>query len=190
MHRKIVVMFLMSCFVLTSCSRGTDLLTPNTEVEQETEDIDVVLHDYLENIPEDVLQAIFSYGYTIQLVESLDEEYNLKYVSGITIPEIKEIILEADSEKFRQTVAHEVFHAFDDYLGFISDSDEFISIYEQEKDLMQVTGFVSAGQHTANTKEYFAEACQMYVYDAEILKDSAPQTYRFINNILKGDFNE
>lgn len=188
MHRRIVVLFLIGSFLLSGCSRGTDLLTPNTEVEQETEDIDVVLHDYLENIPEDVLQAVFSYGYTIQLVDSIDEEYGLKYVSGITIPETKQIILESDAKKFRQTVAHEVFHAFDDYLGFISDSDEFISIYEQEKDLMQVTGFVSAGQHTANTKEYFAEACQMYIYDAETLKESAPRTYSFIDNLLKGEF--
>lgn len=188
MIKRLLFFVLFSCCTLSGCSRGTEVPESTEIIEQETEDIGVTLSAYLDNIPEDVLQAVFSYGYTIQLVDSIDEEYGLKYVSGITIPETKQIILESNDKKFRQTVAHEVFHAFDDYLGFISDEEEFRGIYEAEKDLMQVTGYLSAGQHKASPKEYFAEACQMYIYDAETLKESAPRTYSFIDDLLKGEF--
>lgn len=184
MKKRVFLLLVLSSLVLSACSGGTYQAVTEV-VEQENSNTDDEFNQYLGYVPEEVLEAITSFGYTIHLVDSLDKQYNLKYVSGLTIPEIKEIWIESNAEKYRQTVVHEVFHAFDHSLGFISGSSEFIAIYDEEKELMQVTGFISAGQYKANEKEYFAEACQMYVYDANTLKQSAPKTYEYIKNLLE-----
>lgn len=173
-----ILLLVLSCSLFCGCSRGS---LP----ESETMKIDDSLKEYLELVPEPVILAIQSEGYTIELVDDPGKDYNIEHISGLTIPELKEILIKNDEKKYRQAVVHEIFHAYDDTLNFISESDEFISIYNEEKEKMVVTGFISAGQYKVNEKEYFAEACQMWVYDKETLKESAPKTYDFINDLLK-----
>lgn len=178
MRKKLLVLMIMSSCLFTSCSRGTvEVPVAQVEISEFDKCIDLV--------PETVMVTIEKYGYTVELVDSLDDLYNLSYVSGITIPETKQILIENDENKYRQCVIHEIFHAYDDSLGFISETDEFLAIYEEEKDLLEVTGYITAGQYKANSKEYFAEACQQYVYDAESVKNSAPKTYGFVKGVIE-----
>lgn len=181
MFKKIVAVLLLSCSLLSGCSQDT--------VSQPIESVcsmEDTFQQYINLVPESVLTVIQDAGYTWELVTNPGEDYNIKHISGLTIPELKKILIKNDEKKFRQVVVHEIFHAYDHTLGFISESDEFISIYEDEKDCLVVTGFISVGQHKVNEKEYFAESCQMWVYDRATLEQSAPKTYQFICALLEG----
>lgn len=148
------------------------------------EDAELVikLKEYLDLVPFETLLQIGDYGYTIRLVEKPD---NQNGICGVTLPDTREIQIQATEEKFRRSVVHEVGHAYDHTLKWVSESPEFISIFDAEKDSFVVTGFQSNGHHKSNVKEYFAEAFQMYIYDSETLQVSAPQTYEFIKSIIK-----
>lgn len=130
------------------------------------------------------METVEGVGYAIELVENPGEEFGLKHVSGLTVPELKAVYIKDDAGKLRQSAVHEVFHAYDDALGYVSGSDEFLGLYVDEKDDMEVTGFISAGQYKEDEREYFAEACQMYVYDPGTLQSSAPKTYAYIDALL------
>ena len=67
---------------------------------------------------------------------------------------------------------------------FRSLSDEFIEIYEAEKDSFKVTGYSSDFHYKDNSQEFFAEAFQMYVYDSATLQSSAPRTFEFVKNCI------
>ena len=82
------------------------------------------------------------------------------------------------------TLLHELGHATDYILGnkkFISNEDDFISIYEEEKNLL----FENNEYIRNSSYEYFAEAFAMYFNQNHILRTSAPKTYEYIKSILK-----
>lgn len=144
------------------------------------------LQSYIDKVPNGVLNAVQSIGYHINLVEDPGKGYGYSNVCGLTVPSEKIILIQAKESKFRRSVVHEIFHAFDNYLGFVSKSAEFYEIYEAEKESFIVTGFTSDSHYKSNVKEYFAEACQMYVYDSGILQSSAPRTFDFVKHYIEG----
>ena len=146
-----------------------------------------IAQTYVERVPSKVLGAISSIGYQMQLVN--DPAKEVGYTSnwcGVTSPSMKMIYIEAKESKFRRAIVHEIGHAFDDYLGNVSLSDEFGGIYEAEKDSFIVTGYSSDSHYKENTQEFFAEAFQMYVYDSATLQSSAPKAYDFVKNCIEG----
>ena len=145
------------------------------------------LQSYVEKVPKGVLDLVQSIGYHIELVEDPAKELgqNKKWC-GVTLLEQKRILIQAKEYKFRKSVVHEIFHAYDSYFGFVSESAEFHEIFEAEKDSFIVTGCISDTYHKTNVKEYFAEACQQYVYDAGSLQSSAPRTYAFVKSYIEG----
>lgn len=145
-----------------------------------------VAQTYVERVPSKVIDAISSICYQMQLVN--DPAKEVGYTSnwcGFTSPSMKMIYIEAKESKFRRAIVHEIGHAFDDYLGNVSLSDEFWGIYEAEKDSFKVTGYLTDGHFKDNSQEFFAEAFQMYVYDSGTLQSSAPKTYDFIKSCIE-----
>lgn len=148
------------------------------------ENLTDTLLSYVNKVPNGVLNAIKNVGYHMELVKDPGAEFGYSNICGITHTNTKRILIEAKESKFRRSVVHEIGHALDDYLGFVSTSNEFQEIYETEKNDFKVTGFTSYGHHKSNAMEYFAEAFQMYVYDAGTLQSSAPKTYEFIKSCI------
>lgn len=149
------------------------------------EDLIGVAQSYVERVPSKVIDAISSICYQMQLVN--DPAKEVGYTSnwcGVTSPSMKMIYIEAKESKFRRAIVHEIGHAFDDYLGNVSLSDEFWGIYEAEKDSFKVTGYATDGHFKDNSQEFFAEAFQMYVYDSATLQSSAPKAYSFVKNCI------
>lgn len=143
------------------------------------------LEFYLSKIPNGVSSIVFDEGnYHISIVNEPGSEYGIRHIVGLTIPELKQIYIKDDASVYRQAVVHEVFHAFDAEKGFISEKDDFESIYQAEKDSIIITGYTSSGQHKENVHEYFAEAGQMYVYDPDTLEKTAPETYWYFKKLL------
>lgn len=75
---------------------------------------------------------------------------------------------------------HELFHAFDNSNGKISDSDEFARIYEREGDYVMDTG----GENGSRTAEFFASAGAEYLLTPETLRKKAPETFEFIDKLI------
>ena len=149
------------------------------------EDLMGVAQSYVERVPSKVLDAISSIGYQMQLVN--DPAKEVGYTGnwcGVTSPSMKMIYIESSESKFRRAIVHEIGHAFENYLGDVALSDEFIEIYEAEKDSFKVTGYSSDFHYKDNSQEFFAEAFQMYVYDSATLQSSAPRTFEFVKNCI------
>jgi len=75
---------------------------------------------------------------------------------------------------------HELGHLVDTQVfGFVSVTTEFKNIHEAEVSaLPKNIGLQSS-------TEYFAEAISYYFYKSDFLKNNAPRTYSFINNLIK-----
>ena len=140
------------------------------------ESLNKSLKNYIDKVPDHVLSDIQSIGYQMELVEEAGADFQLIGVCGITDTKNKRILIQAKESKFRRSVVHEIFHAYDDYLSFISESSEFKEIYEIEKE--------HSIHYLSNVREYFAEACQEYIYHPDDLKANTPRTYEFVKGCV------
>lgn len=147
------------------------------------ESLNESLQRYIDKVPDHVLNAIRSIGYEMELVEEAGADFQLIGVCGVTNTNDKRILIQAKESKFRRSVVHEIFHAYDDYLSFISESSEFKKIYESEKEKFKVCDYHST-HYLSNVREYFAEACQEYIYHPDDLKINTPKTYEFIEDCI------
>ena len=146
------------------------------------------LQVYIDKIPDEVLYAIQSVGYRIYLVKEPAKyfpEGGYKALAGLTDPADKKIYISKNKDYFRVAVAHEIGHAYDDYLGWISDSKEFKKVYKAEKKKFISTSGVENSYFRSDRSELFAEAFSMYIHDRKILKKKTPKTYKFIANLRK-----
>ena len=75
---------------------------------------------------------------------------------------------------------HELFHAYDYHNDWISTSDEFMKIYEAEKEFIKVSD-----GNTQNVYEFWASAGEMYYFNEEELKEIAPLTYNFMKEHIE-----
>lgn len=142
------------------------------------------LLSYADKVPDNILKAVKNMGYHLELVQEPGAEVGLRGICGLTLPEQKRILIQAREYKFRRAVVHEIGHAYDDYLNWISCSDEFIRIYNAEKNDFVVHDYRST-HYLDNEMEYFAEAFQEYIYYPNKLKANTPKTYKFIKNLMK-----
>ena len=152
------------------------------------------LQVYIDKIPDKVLYAIQSVGYRIYLVKEPAKyfpESGYTALAGLMDPADKKIYISKNKDYFRVAVAHEIGHAYDDYLGWISDSKEFKKVYKAEKKKFISTSGVENSYYRSDRSEFFAEAFSMYIHDRKILKKNTPKTYKFIRSLLaKGEDKE
>lgn len=90
----------------------------------------------------------------------------------------------ANQNRLVVTVAHEFGHYIDQANEWPGGSDEFIALWEEEKD--GFTGYLSVGDghYTQNSLEYFAQIfCQLIV--APDTASSAPKSFAFVERFLK-----
>ena len=78
---------------------------------------------------------------------------------------------------------HELAHWFDYSRSWLSNSDEFLSIYNAEKNsfhqhIDREPHYISA------SAEYFAESFAWYLENSEILKKHCPMTYTFFASYI------
>lgn len=78
-------------------------------------------------------------------------------------------------------VYHELFHAYDNTHGKLSESSEFMMIFSKEKDKV----FVEVVDESAYSEEFFAAAGASYLLEPLVLKAAAPETYEYIDNLIK-----
>lgn len=71
---------------------------------------------------------------------------------------------------------HELFHAYDNANGMLSESDEFRKIAENEGAVFYLEGY----EETSHPAEVFASAGAMYLLEPEHLEFIAPKLYAYI----------
>lgn len=150
-----------------------------TYIEGET--YDDVWEAY-DELPPKVKDMILD-GYTIYIVDVIGNDENIG--GRVTYaPKILEVKYNTYDAKY--VMFHECGHILDNELadfGLISSSDEFKEIYEKEKHT--VIFEYNYDYATSTPAEYFASCFAEYMTNPERLKQTAPETYYFIENRLK-----
>lgn len=145
-----------------------------------------VAESYLQ-IPESIRLSFESSGGSVQLTE---EDLGIRFygknntVLALYTPETNTVYIDY-REKAIKSVQHEFGHYVDYSHNWISQTDEFKRIHNAE-----VASFCkihkTAKQNTNTPIEYFAESFQFYINNPQTLLASCPQTYAFIDAIVKG----
>ena len=192
LRKKSLILVFVVCIGIIA---GSSLILKNTMTDSNQFEVDDFLsyscdeslneslQRYIDKVPDHVLNAIQGIGYQMELVKEAGANFQLIGVCGVTNTNDKRILIQAKESKFRRSVVHEIFHAYDDYLSFISESSEFKEIYESEKEKFKVCDYHST-HYLSNVREYFAEACQEYIYHPDDLKINTPKTYEFIEDCI------
>ena len=179
-RRQVIALMLSVVFIsISGCSNNeavsSQLIQP-CDLKEE-------LIPYVEQVPDCVLNDLYENDYSICVVNQPGERFGIKYVNGITDTAENVIYIKNHEGKFRQTVVHEIGHAWDDCKSFPSRSVDFLAIYDEEKDSLKDTEN-NIEYCKSNPQEYFAEAFQQYVLKGEVLRESSPKTYAFINTLV------
>ena len=115
------------------------------------------------------------------------EEDNRNIV-GLTDFKEKTIYILATDYASKYTILHEFGHYFDIKMHNkykISKDDDFINIYNDEKDnFKSANDEVDDKYSRKNSCEYFAACFEEYICFNNNLKEKCPMTYDYINNIL------
>lgn len=138
--------------------------------------------DAYDELPPKVKDMFEDNGYRMYVVSLIDND---DIITGQT-RFIPRIVLIKNSETFAErTLFHECGHILDDELSltFISQSDEFESIYDEER--MQFRADNNIEYFISTPMEYFASAFSEYMIRPARLKYNTPKTYDFIEQCLK-----
>lgn len=105
------------------------------------------------------------------------------HLSGLTSSKEQKIYIHSSRTDIRNAFIHEFGHFFDFISGIPSTTIEFQEIYVLEKNYLK-DKWKFDDHCISNAQEYFAEAfAQMIVYP-EIIENSMPKTYEYINTLL------
>ncbi len=88
------------------------------------------------------------------------------------------------------TLIHELGHAYDYNMGWISNNKDFKNIYKKEKNKFKKTSYYKYPMgkiisNINNVEEYFASAFTVYVRAPKDLKKYCPKTYNYFKNEFK-----
>lgn len=139
------------------------------------------INNQLDMIPTSLIQQFQNDGWHIYCTDmNIDATYyNSQYgaVMGTTNYYEHRILIEDRQDAVTEAVIHEIGHWYDWHLGTVTDSDEFINIYNTETNAFKNTFNV---HFYYDQKELFAEAFWKYITDNQTLKNECPMLYEFI----------
>jgi len=123
----------------------------------------------------EVLKENFGYAY--------DQGNNVKGFYIMAEGKRPQIWISSDTANIKEVVLHEFGHYTDENNGWISGTDEFLRIFKSEKESFS-ENIDNRGYYTGSEVEYFAECYSLYMNGPELLKESCPETYSFIENLI------
>lgn len=137
-----------------------------------------------EKLPVQYQSVLIDGRWAICITENdLKEVLNLSTeAAGVTDTEKKTIYFPDNKDSMDHSFYHELAHAIDSVCGNISSSVKFKSILNLEAVSFR-RNYKAAYYYTSNEKEYFAEAFEKYIQDAELLKKYCPLTFQFIDDL-------
>ena len=145
-----------------------------------------LLNEKMKLIPSNLLNSFYSKGYRIVLSSSHSVGNHCMppmsgSVAGVYNSNDKALYISARESAINSATIHEFGHFIDiNLLGYVSSSDEFKQIYNEEKDKFQVESF--DGWYKTSSTEYFAEVFSESILNPTRCKNSAPKSYAFVQN--------
>lgn len=141
-----------------------------------------VFCDELDLIPDSHLTYLYDRGWSFDLTEEdFGAEYGYEYsICGLTVYSEHTIYIRATEWGVRRSVIHEAGHALDYELGWPSETEEFLDIFNREADAFSDCTSIGDGHETEDVNEYWASVYQNIIinYDETVL--SVPETVSFI----------
>lgn len=132
-------------------------------------------------IPENVRERFEEDGWKIYATtENLGQKYYGKKMSilALTVTDEQAIYID-DREKARYSVIHEMGHYIDFSSDFVSGTEEFEEIFNEEADDFR-SFHETHKNNTSTAVEYFAESYQAMITETEEMMEKCPKTYQFI----------
>lgn len=163
----------------------TDLEINNVKITiEDNSDINII-NKYLEDIDNQPEYLINNCNNIIFTSDNLSERFNLKNISNKVLAITLDDSIYINTDKYEKyVITHELFHVFDYKNNWVTKTDDFLTIYNEEKDIIKV----SPGNNE-NAQEFFASAGEEFIFNPDDLKCNAPKTYNYINNIVKNSEN-
>lgn len=137
-------------------------------------------------IPENIREKFEEDGWKISATtENLGRKYFGKKMSilALTVTDEKAIYID-DREKARYSVIHEMGHFIDFSSGFVSGTEEFEEIFNEEVDLLR-SFHKTHINNTSTAVEYFAESYQAMIIESEKMMEKCPNTYQFVQEVVE-----
>ncbi|MCI8666894.1 MAG: hypothetical protein HFG82_09545 [Dorea sp.] len=140
------------------------------------------VNQQLSAIPPYIQDAFVRDGWSIYVTDmNIGQTYypgQFDMVMATTNYEERRILIEDRSDAVYESPIHEVGHWFDLYLGFVSNSNLFAQIYNEES-----AAFIQAygTDCVRDEMEFFAEGFWYYIVNPDRLMDVSPQLYQFLH---------
>ena len=142
-----------------------------------------LLNSELNKLPVNALNRFKNSGWHIYVTDEniAKTVFNGKYksVQGVTVYSDRTILIEARESAIRESTIHEFGHFIDYMKGFISDSDEFKKIYNEEVNTFKSR--IPNSSCVRDEQEFFAETLY-YLYSNP--SKCTSKAYVYVNNIL------
>lgn len=143
-----------------------------------------LLNTELNKLPRNVTDKFVKSGWHIYVTdENLSEKYFAnKYnkVQGLTNYDKKTILIANNQRYIKESTIHEVGHFIDYYYGYISYEDDWIKIYNEEKDSFKKN--ITNSSCVRNSREFFAETVYYIYIDPS---KCTPKAKKYINKLIK-----
>ena len=138
----------------------------------------------IKKLPKSIMKLLNNRGYKIRIVPIKELNHDFAGQCNYSNRIIK-IAFDCDNNKY-DVLLHELGHMIDyERQGrFISNSAEFIRIYNQEKIYFVYQSPNMYEYHKKDPQEFFAESFREYITEPYNLKALAPKTYEFIKNYI------
>jgi|GEM_PF-5475497 len=146
------------------------------------EDVDIKKNDY-SIISNDQIIKLKENDHKIEIVHEIEDRGGWGFnPAGVYNYKTKSIII--DEEYFKYAFNHEYGHFIDCINNDISFSEEFINIYESEKEkLFPEEESKNHRYYKKSNDEYFGFAYKVYRENPNMLKERAIRTFKFIDAI-------
>jgi len=137
-------------------------------------------------VPAEQIKFLKSKGWKIELTsEDLAKKYGYSdKICGITVYNDKVIYISAYEYAIRRSTIHEIGHAIAASLGWVEETEEFIEIFEAEKEQFTDCCSIGDGHEISDKYEYFASVYQNMILDYEATKAEVPRTVAYIEDCL------
>lgn len=139
----------------------------------------------VQRLPRAIIEILKNKGYKIRAVSSEELSRGLNFAGQWNSNRIIKIAFDCPNDKY-DVLLHELGHMIDyERQGrFISNSAEFIRIYNKEKVHFVYQSPNIYEYHKKDPQEFFAESFREYITEPYNLKALAPKTYEFIKNYI------
>lgn len=211
-NKKLIVRFITCILIINIFSdnaqayRDQDVLQIKIDDEREYDYKSIIesnksdyekvskLYKYLDLIPSNIIDEFIYKSCKIVLTsESLEDRFLSKYVlAGVFFD--NKIYLSNKFDWSEQSIIHEMGHFVDynmsgAYIPYAnaraSDAEEFLKIYEEEKNVMKLNSDKDKAYYINSSQEYFAQAFEEYILNPNRLKLNSLETYKYMNTCTK-----